>query len=112
MRISDWSSDVCSSDLEPVPHRQRRRGRRIHVRPDVGCDGGQVANDDLPGVAAPAVDQHLHLAAAAGGDVARKIRRDVEPRDYLAAVDQIKSEERRVGTEWVSKCRYWGSPYH
>src|SRR3546814_13895483 len=60
----------------------------MHVRPDVGCDGGQVANDDLPGVAAPAVDQHLHLAAAAGGDVARKIRRDVEPRDYLAAVDQ------------------------
>src|SRR3546814_1552672 len=33
MRISDWSSDVCSSDLEAggrllAPHRRRRRARR------------------------------------------------------------------------------------
>src|SRR3546814_4120674 len=25
MRISDWSSDVCSSDLGRVPHPERRR---------------------------------------------------------------------------------------
>src|SRR3546814_6308679 len=29
MRISDWSSDVCSSDLlAPIGHRQRRLGAR------------------------------------------------------------------------------------
>src|SRR3546814_15462027 len=34
MRFSDWSSDVCSSDLDPVPaflglaHEPRSRGRR------------------------------------------------------------------------------------
>src|SRR3546814_20608852 len=44
MRISDWSSDVCSSDLEgrprqPTPHRYWRHHslewecRRLHVRP-------------------------------------------------------------------------------
>src|SRR3546814_20822629 len=37
MRISDWSSDVCSSDLQAGPHppvdegRGRRRGRRGRV---------------------------------------------------------------------------------
>src|SRR3546814_20243284 len=25
---------------------------------------------------------------------------------------EIRSEERRVGKEWVSKCRYGGAPYH
>src|SRR3546814_17137013 len=46
MRISDWSSDVCSSDLEPAEivhcrrrarrhqqHRQRRRDRPHHPLP-------------------------------------------------------------------------------
>src|SRR3546814_13814766 len=28
MRISDWSSDVCSSDLGSLPERNRRRGCR------------------------------------------------------------------------------------
>src|SRR3546814_20664632 len=28
MRISDWSSDVCSSDLSPLPTRSFTRGRR------------------------------------------------------------------------------------
>src|SRR3546814_13597328 len=31
MRISDWSSDVCSSDLLKVLHRHRRRGDRVLV---------------------------------------------------------------------------------
>src|SRR3546814_19228774 len=42
MRISDWSSDVCSSDLGPVPQwwlapggRGHRRGRRgVQRRPE------------------------------------------------------------------------------
>src|SRR3546814_2631034 len=40
MRISDWSSDVCSSDLQidvQPRHRQRRRERQIVVeRPEIG----------------------------------------------------------------------------
>src|SRR3546814_13410005 len=37
MRISDWSSDVCSSDLFSITHRQAvgramgERGREVHV---------------------------------------------------------------------------------
>src|SRR3546814_1901316 len=29
MRISDWSSDVCSSDLSRVPERESRHERRV-----------------------------------------------------------------------------------
>src|SRR3546814_3833904 len=58
MRISDWSSDVCSSDLidalalrfEPAEHAQRRNARDIAVEPgilDLGARhvGGHVADD-------------------------------------------------------------------
>src|SRR3546814_7462504 len=30
MRISDWSSDVCSSDLNDLPGMAKRLGPRIH----------------------------------------------------------------------------------
>src|SRR3546814_9201361 len=32
MRISDWSSDVCSSDLAPADHQSDAAGRRGHPR--------------------------------------------------------------------------------
>src|SRR3546814_14881218 len=32
-------------------------------------------------------------------------------RQYLLSHEQARSEERRVGTEWVSTCRSRGSPY-
>src|SRR3546814_6673599 len=38
MRISDWSSDVCSSDLCAEPDRRLARGP---VGPDPGTDGGR-----------------------------------------------------------------------
>src|SRR3546814_10471889 len=39
MRISDWSSDVCSSDL----HRYRRSRHLLRDRPLPLCDGGGLA---------------------------------------------------------------------
>src|SRR3546814_20840112 len=32
--------------------------------------------------------------------------------DELHEVVLVRSEERRVGKEWVSTCRSWWSPYH
>src|SRR3546814_11749729 len=32
--------------------------------------------------------------------------------DVSQAMNELRSEERRVGKEWVSKCRYRWSPYH
>src|SRR3546814_17539056 len=96
MRISDWSSDVCSSDLcrafgqtsldvalhpfELPPHRERAH---------VGGLGEGIADLDLGEFAGQRVD-HLIVPVAADDD-ARERRR---------------SEERRVGQECVSTCRY------
>src|SRR3546814_15773928 len=44
-------------------------------------------------------------------DEARQKRRRIVAR-HARAVVSIRSEERRVGKEWVSTCRSWWSPYH
>src|SRR3546814_14626025 len=105
MRISDWSSDVCSSDLDGV-------GPVAEVAPLQLL--GQLA-------------QHLQVERC---DVARD--RCVQPVQVLAARDahdvsldrnsvmynavmygrQRRSEERSVGKECVCTCRSWWSPYH
>src|SRR3546814_18617206 len=97
MRISDWSSDVCSSYLPSQPH--SRLGFPIdQLRPEhlAGVDGLHVHNlceqDFLP----------LERTWAA-----------IESR-VMPHVGGLKwrSEERRVGKECVSTCRSRWSPYH
>src|SRR3546814_16585114 len=104
MRISDWSSDVCSSDLD------RQRGQqdgeqRQRVKPQVDpaprCQPFVVQRIDQRnerGGAKQAGEQGLS-AVPGGGD--GKERNDEE-----------RSEERRVGKECVSTCRSRWSPYH
>src|SRR3546814_20001414 len=91
MRISDWSSDVCSSDLQEaggVP--QLRREIAITLN---------------------ALLIHFHVAALAfhgRHEEAQRVR--TERVDQTERID--RSEERRVGKECVSTCRYRWSPYH
>src|SRR3546814_12147416 len=102
MRISDWSSDVCSSDLETCEHvfigrhRPKEAGER-----DV--DGDENAGE-------PA---HIPLnQAEAGIDVLGEGAQKIVD-DARAAHDAyLRSEERRVGKECVSTCRSRWSPYH
>src|SRR3546814_21128308 len=114
MRISDWSSDVCSSDLLLVPAFLQAR--------EMTVDAVDVV-DDLPPV--PAGDRAqaeilLHgqpdEGAAALGDVG-----DAEPDDVLGRAalgglggeeDLARSEERRVGNECVSTCKSRGWSEH
>src|SRR3546814_4980267 len=61
MRISDWSSDVCSSDLLALVHedRARRSGRRRRkIR--------RVSHDDVCGLAAALEAHTLHVGAGGG----------------------------------------------
>src|SRR3546814_2046327 len=85
MRISDWSSDVCSSDLprgrSAACYRPRRRK-------------APVAPDTRQRIGGAGYFERL------GGGVARHRAR------------QSRSEERRVGKECVSTCRSRWSPYH
>src|SRR3546814_2784205 len=85
MRISDWSSDVCSSDLA---HEARRaemaeRSEQMHdamfARLDTDKSGGVSESE---------------FAAMQG------------------MREGHRSEERRVGKECVSTCRSRWSPYH
>src|SRR3546814_17200885 len=114
MRISDWSSDVCSSDLEPrgilvgeaVHHTAIKMHPPVHsafahLTFKVGTLLGRNA-----GIVRAQADQHLAL------DVSGVLR----PGGRKAAVKaddaaHIRSEERRVGKECVSKCRSRWSPY-
>src|SRR3546814_8986997 len=82
MRISDWSSDVCSSDLVGVGRQAVLGGDRQHAHSfRLMEEGGGI------------VEPGHHLAAEHRGDRGR-------------------SEERRVGKECVSTCRSRWSPYN
>src|SRR3546814_19674587 len=83
MRISDWSSDVCSSDL---------------------CWTGTVDGLDVALSGRWAEwDCRIHRLAALA----------LEQDGFRGAVaDAVRSEERRVGKECVSTCRSRWSPYH
>src|SRR3546814_17524782 len=97
MRISDWSSDVCSSDLRCAdPARvvgdEIRRHRCEHAgraAPDAG-DDEETADDEA-------------LRNARSGEQGTAGTAEAEPG---------RSEERRVGKEWVSTCRSRWSPDH
>src|SRR3546814_11443713 len=106
MRISDWSSDVCSSDLFEIAV----AARHVHYRRD-GFDGQRRAaeirvQDDAAGVdraaqgALPAPRQTLRREH----DELRRIGHRRERAD--------RSVERRGGKACVSTCRSRWSPYH
>src|SRR3546814_2925244 len=84
MRISDWSSDVCSSDLSAAfagptmagkrqsPPTSETRPRLIKISPNFACSEAM----------------------------------------RISAKSDNRSEERRVGKECVSTCRSRWSQYH
>src|SRR3546814_18113754 len=98
MRISDWSSDVCSSDLArgQDPPRRANAVRRQPVRPKQNR-GYVLHSIGEPGCPAPARTR---------SPVAPH-KRGVPPVSRRAP----RSEARRVGKEWVSKCCSRWSPY-
>src|SRR3546814_2261283 len=88
MRISDWSSDVCSSDLRPfILIAEESVGGALHVHDIVGmaADPAQNAEEGL----------------------------NEERCFHQSTVQEMgRSEERRVGKECVSTFRSRWSPYH
>src|SRR3546814_9940135 len=101
MRISDWSSDVCSSDLDIVHVANGRFQALLDDARLFGRDWGfRMADIKVPvrwwhGDA----DSIISLADAQS---AVEHLRDVE----------LRTEECRVGKECVSTCRSWWAQYH
>src|SRR3546814_12693438 len=89
MRISDWSSDVCSSDLRNAPGARSLPSRLGYEHHHRSCRSGQ-GNLHAPFPA-------RHRPQLAGHRIWRR---------------EGRSEERRVGKECVSTCRSRWSPSH
>src|SRR3546814_5568911 len=87
MRISDWSSDVCSSDLVDVD----AIGAAQLVSADLAVEIEQVGHGERGAEAAAA---------------------DVRPVETHVGGREARSEERRAGKECGSTCRSRWSPYH
>src|SRR3546814_12892049 len=106
MRISDWSSDVCSSDLNMW---------------EKGLTASQIA-DELGGVSRNAVIGKAHRLGLksrpspvkATDKVAKPVKAAApKPAAPVAAPrPAARSEARRVGKEGGSTCRSRWSPYH
>src|SRR3546814_1924529 len=99
MRISDWSSDVCSSDLQGMAAKLHR--------------------DPLHAVGGELHQMFADRGRAGEADLADHRAREQMPADHVGvAIDELddvagdRSEERRVGKECVSTCRSRWSPYH
>src|SRR3546814_12967990 len=102
MRISDWSSDVCSSDLELraaglLADAPTVSGRSLFAEIDAAPTAA-TGDDGHPVV----LDHRQPLSARGGYSIL-----------YGAlAPEGCRSEERRVGKECVGTCRYRWAPYH
>src|SRR3546814_15734096 len=104
MRISDWSSDVCSSDLRKVKKRSFRALWIQRLNAAVRAEGLTYS-------------QFMHGVKLAGSELDRKVMADLAMNEggvFTAILAQAKarSEARRVGPECVSTCRYRWSTTH
>src|SRR3546814_17170041 len=102
MRISDWSSDVCSSDLFGFRRRLwRGRQRRAEI-PILARAGGRAAAEEEIFIGAdgdPVIERK-------GGARGRRATHRLDDEDAILPRDGAgRSEERRVGKECVSTCR-------
>src|SRR3546814_16340848 len=101
MRISDWSSDVCSSDLGARPQ------------------GIAVIGEDAAGAEVEALARACVAPAGGTVDLLRSPARATTPKDrFIAAgqqllrVDRDRSEELRGGKEGVRHRSTRGSLFH
>src|SRR3546814_17957633 len=125
MLISDWSSDVCSSDLpfdageaaSPLAvadrlHRADQGLRRHTAYIDAGPSDDAMADEGDLGARFRRRDggrepggtgtNHREIVSLPRGTIGAQCRRH----------DLCRSAERRVGNECVSTCRSRWSPYH
>src|SRR3546814_16745925 len=116
MRISDWSSDVCSSDLVEMPADDPEIagvGAESEVE-QVACYGNGAKRGIDRRIDAHARELPLRHAKIARfpDDITRQKRRhDITDHRYQAD-NGVRSEEQRIGKECVSTCRSRWSASH
>src|SRR3546814_14891557 len=98
MRISDWSSDVCSSDLDALLNQGALvlRERTEHLEQEFARGRRSVQ------VLCQRAERHpLVLERSHNGEQVRQ-----------RATEPVRSDARRVGNECVRTCRSRWLPYH
>src|SRR3546814_14071204 len=119
MRISDWSSDVCSSDLLKV---------MVKAKPLIDPSKTRLIEelDIFIKQEMQHCKQHINFNKRLhelGYGFLKPIEKEYEAgykrfldkkslRFNLAYCEGFRSEARRVGKECVSTCRSWCAPYH
>src|SRR3546814_16103545 len=103
MRISDWSSDVCSSDL--------KNGTTVFLLDEDGdlfITGGMMLNEFAN------ANSVIGLTVNQGGndDEILSLKSSDVGHGGTSITENDRSDERRVGKECVSTCRSRWSPYH
>src|SRR3546814_12313550 len=102
MRISDWSSDVCSSDL-------------LQSAPELQASPTARPRSQITGDRMEKIEWGPHWAEILGGEFAKRskdynfecIEKEIYGQFentfmmYLPRLCEHRSEERRVGNEWV-----------
>src|SRR3546814_20192512 len=105
MRISDWSSDVCSSDLDVHGVEHGITSNEIFELESLPCSiviigGGYIAIE------------FAGILNSLGSEVTLLNRTHTILRSYDAELTAtLRSEERCVGREWVSPCRSQWLPH-
>src|SRR3546814_5506138 len=94
MRISDWSSDVCSSDL-PCRLSILTPPSKMDFATSMGAGGSASEGGSSP-----------------RGSEGTEYSLFPPPSSICGDFSPPRSEERRVGKECVSTCRSRWSPYH
>src|SRR3546814_16564605 len=101
MRISDWSSDVCSSDLDGWMRGAylgpKRRIELVPHQPDRAIAQKGIVAHEVDGIGRIAVADH---------DIVDLCRTD-PIRHFSIGRIRGRSEERHVGKECVSPCSTW-----
>src|SRR3546814_5270130 len=95
MRISDWSSDVCSSDLFGMSDYSLAKNLKV-------LEGGLRSIE---------ISRDAGVEIGFGTDLMGQLQDD-HCREFLIRSEVLRSEERRVGTECVRTCRSRWSPFH
>src|SRR3546814_14320712 len=109
MRISDWSSDVCSSDLNAARLLKETGAAAVKV------EGGKVLAPTIEFLTQRGIPVMGHVgltpqAVNILGGYGVRGKSEEEARSIVE--DAVRSEESRGGKEWVSTFSSRWSPYH
>src|SRR3546814_16759715 len=109
MRISDWSSDVCSSDLFNTDNTKIFSLNAVYTMPWATLTS---STSYLKRKATSSLDFSDFANVLTGLTTVSPLLDRFTTDNFIQEVRLSRSEERRVGKECVSTCRSRWSPYH